>query len=56
MVGCQRVSEEINKEVILTSFTVLADIVENIVGDEFIVKSITNLVRKYMVINQLQMI
>ena len=33
--------KETNKEVILTSFTVLADIIENVAQDEFVVKSIT---------------
>ena len=33
--------KETNKEVILASFTVLADIIENVAKDEFVVKSIT---------------
>ena len=41
--SCKRTSfeEETNKEVILASFTVLADIIENVAKDEFVVKSIT---------------
>ena len=41
--SCKRTSfeKETNKEVILASFTVLADIIENIAKDEFVVKSIT---------------
>ena len=41
--SCKRTSfeKETNKEVILASFTVLADIIENVVDDEFVVKSIT---------------
>ncbi len=41
--SCKRTSfeKETNKEVILASFTVLADIIENVAKDEFIVKSIT---------------
>ena len=40
--SCKRVStKNENKEVILTSFTVLADIIKNIAKDDFIVRSIT---------------
>ena len=41
--SCKRASfeRETNKEVILASFTVLADIIENVAKDEFVVKSIT---------------
>ena len=41
--SCKKTSfeKESNKEVILASFTVLADIVENIAKDEFVVRSIT---------------
>ncbi len=41
--SCKRTSfeKETNKEVILASFTVLADIIENVAKDEFVVKSIT---------------
>ena len=41
--SCKRNSfeKETNKEVILASFTVLADIIENVAKDEFVVKSIT---------------
>ena len=41
--SCKKTSfeKESNKEVILASFTVLADIIENIAKDEFFVKSIT---------------
>ena len=40
--SCKRISfeKETNKEVILASFTVLADIIENVAKDEFVVKSI----------------
>ena len=40
--SCKRTSfeKETNKEVILASFTVLADIIENVAKDEFVVKSI----------------
>ena len=43
-VSCKKISnknENENKEVILTSFTVLADIIKNIAQDEFTVSSIT---------------
>ena len=41
--SCKRTSfeKETKKEVILASFTVLADIIENVAKDEFVVKSIT---------------
>ena len=41
--SCRRTvfEKETNKEVILASFTVLADIIENVAKDEFVVKSIT---------------
>ncbi len=41
--SCKRtaIEKETNKEVILASFTVLADIIENVAKDEFVVKSIT---------------
>ena len=42
--SCKRLSNENeneNKEVILASFTVLADIIKNIAKDDFIVRSIT---------------
>ena len=41
--SCKRIStkNEAKKEVILASFTVLADIIENVAKDEFIVRSIT---------------
>ncbi len=41
--SCKRTSfeKETNKEVILASFTVLADIIKNVAKDEFVVKSIT---------------
>ena len=40
--SCKRISNKNeNKEVILTSFTVLADIVKNVAKDDFIVRSIT---------------
>ena len=41
--SCKRTSfeKETNKEVILASFTVLADIIENVAKDDFVVKSIT---------------
>ena len=40
--SCKKiVNKNESKEVILVSFTVLADIVSNVVKDEFIVKSIT---------------
>ena len=41
--SCKRTSykKEPNKEVILASFTVLADIIENVAKDDFIVRSIT---------------
>ena len=41
--SCKRTAFEkgTNKEVILASFTVLADIIENVAKDEFVVKSIT---------------
>ena len=40
--SCKRTSfeKETNKEIILASFTVLADIIENVAKDEFVVKSI----------------
>jgi len=40
--SCKRTAfeKETNKEVILASFTVLADIIENVAKDEFVVKSI----------------
>ena len=41
-VSCKKISNKNNnKEVILTSFTVLADIIKNVVKDDFIVRSIT---------------
>ena len=42
--SCKRTSykEEPNKELILTSFTVLADIIENIATDDFVVRSLIN--------------
>jgi len=40
--SCKKISKDNeNKEVILTSFTVLADIIDNVVKDEFVVRSIT---------------
>ena len=40
--SCKRISNESeSKEVILASFTVLADIISNVAKDDFIVKSIT---------------
>ena len=40
--SCRRISNKNeNKELILTSFTVLADIIKNIAKDDFIVRSIT---------------
>ena len=40
--SCKRISKENeNREVILTSFTVLADIIKNVAKDDFIVRSIT---------------
>ena len=41
--SCKRNSykKETNREVILASFTVLADIIENVAGDDFAVRSIT---------------
>ncbi len=41
--SCKRTAfeKETNKEVILASFTVLADIIDNVAKDEFVVKSIT---------------
>ena len=40
--SCKRISNKSeNKEVILASFTVLADIISNVAKDEFIVRSIT---------------
>ena len=41
--ACKRIStkNEAKKEVILASFTVLADIIENVAKDEFVVRSIT---------------
>ena len=41
--SCKRISNknETNKEVILASFTVLADIISNVAKDDFIVRSIT---------------
>ena len=41
--SCKRTAfeKETNKEIILASFTVLADIIENVAKDEFVVKSIT---------------
>ncbi len=40
--SCRRISNKNdNKEVILASFTVLADIIKNVVKDDFIVRSIT---------------
>ncbi len=41
--SCKRTAfkKETNKEVILASFTVLADIIENVAKDEFVVESIT---------------
>ena len=41
--SCKKIinNNENNKEVILASFTVLADIIENVVKDDFIVRSIT---------------
>ena len=40
--SCKRISNKNqNKEVILASFTVLADIISNVVKDDFIVSSIT---------------
>ena len=41
--SCKRTSfeKETNKKIILASFTVLADIIENVAKDEFVVKSIT---------------
>ena len=42
LISCKRTSDnKENKEVILASFTVLADIIENIAPDDFIVRSIT---------------
>ena len=42
-ISCKRTSykKEPNKEMILASFTVLADIIENVAKDDFIVRSIT---------------
>jgi len=42
LLGCKKANnlEQSNKEVILTSFTVLADMIRNVVSDEFVVKSI----------------
>ena len=41
-VSCKRISnQKESKEVILASFTVLADIIRNVVKDDFIVRSIT---------------
>ena len=40
--SCKKISKDNeNKEVILTSFTVLADIIDNVVKDEFVGRSIT---------------
>ena len=40
--SCKRISNKNeSKEVILASFTVLADIIRNVVKDDFIVRSIT---------------
>ena len=40
--SCKRISnKDETKEVILASFTVLADIISNVAKDDFIVKSIT---------------
>ena len=40
--SCKRISNKNeSKEVILASFTVLADIISNVAKDDFIVKSIT---------------
>ena len=40
--SCKKITKESeNKEVILTSFTVLADIIENVAKEEFIVRSLT---------------
>ena len=40
--SCKRISDKNeNKEVILASFTVLADIIRNVAKDEFIIRSIT---------------
>ena len=40
--SCKRISNKNeSKEVILASFTVLADIISNVAKDEFIVRSIT---------------
>ena len=44
--GCSKPSNKITKEndqVILTSFTVLADMIKNVAGDEFKVESITKI-------------
>ena len=44
--GCSKPSNKItkgNKQVILTSFTVLADMIKNVAGDEFKVESITKI-------------
>ena len=39
--SCKKISNENKKEVILASFTVLANMIENVAEDEFIVKSLT---------------
>jgi manganese transport system substrate-binding protein len=42
LVSCKRISNKNeSKEVILASFTVLADIISNVAKDDFIVRSIT---------------
>jgi len=41
--SCKKISNNNeNKEVILASFTVLADIISNVAKDDFIIRSITN--------------
>ena len=55
--SCKRISNKNDsKEVILASFTVLADIISNVAKDDFIVKSIRNQGLKFMATNQLQAI
>ena len=55
--SCKRISNKNEtKEVILASFTVLADIISNVAKDDFIVRSKRNLELKFMATNQLQAI
>ncbi|BDI18920.1 hypothetical protein ANSO36C_47220 [Nostoc cf. commune SO-36] len=44
---------KLDKKVVLTTFTVIADMAQNVAGDKAIVESITKPGQKFMVTNQL---